>query len=72
MRLRDLFNYKTIQDLETENQRLRLERTELINKIHLKEKDNREIGNKIIVVLEENKDLKKENKRLKKQLKEVK
>jgi len=35
-------------------------------------KDNKEIGNKIIVALEENKDLKKENNKLKKQLKEVK
>lgn len=72
MKLRYLFNYKTIKDLETENQRLRLERTELINKVHLKEKDNREIGNKIIVALEEIKELKKENKRLKRQLKDKK
>ncbi|MBO7614757.1 MAG: hypothetical protein J6T15_03580 [Bacilli bacterium] len=72
MKIRHLFNYKYIKDLETENQRLRLERTELTNKLHLKEKDNREIGNKLLVAEQENKDLCKEMRRLKKKLKEVK
>lgn len=72
MKLRYLFNYKTIKDLETENQRLRLERTELTNKLHLKEKDNREIGNKLVVAEQEYKDLYKEYRKLKKKIKEVK
>lgn len=72
MKLRYLFNYKTIKDLETENQRLRLERTELENKLKLKEKDNREIGNKLVVAEQEYKDLCKEMRRLKKKLKDNK
>lgn len=63
---------KEVKKLQDENQNLRRERTELINRIHLKENDNREIGNKVIVALEEIKELKKENKRLKRQLKELK
>lgn len=63
---------KEVKKLEDENQNLRKERTELINRVHLKENDNREIGNKVIVALEEIKELKKENKRLKRQLKELK
>lgn len=72
MKLRYFFNRKELRDLEMENQNLRKERTELINKLHLVENDNREIGNKVIVALEEIKELKKENKRLKKNLKETK
>lgn len=56
---------QTISDLEKEVDLTRKERD-------LLQKDNKEIGNKIIVALEENKELKQEIKKLKKQLKEVK
>lgn len=74
--LRYIFNYKnvmqTINDLEKEVEITKKERDEEKQERQLKEKDNREIGNKVIVALEEIKELKKENKKLKKQLKEVK
>ena len=64
-----IFSYKKvmqeISDLEKQIDITQKERD-------LLRKDNKEIGNKIIVALEENKDLKKENNKLKKQLKEVK
>lgn len=63
---------KEVKDLQTENLNLRAEKMELQQKLNLVLNDNREIGNKVIVALEEIKDLKKENKRLKRQLKEVK
>lgn len=56
---------QTISDLEKEVDLTRKERD-------LLQKDNKEIGNKIIVALEENKELKQEIKKLKRQLKEVK
>lgn len=61
-----------IDELEKEVDEHIKERDEEINKRKLIEKDNREIGNKVIVALEEIKELKRENKKLKKQLKEVK
>lgn len=63
---------KEVKDLQTENLNLRAEKVELQQKLNLVSNDNREIGNKVIVALEEIKDLKKENKRLKRQLKETK
>ncbi len=67
--LKYVFNRKevmqTISDLEKEVDLTRKERD-------LLQKDNKAIGNKIIVALEENKELKKEIKKLKRQLKEVK
>lgn len=56
---------QTISDLEKEVDLTRKERD-------LLQKDNKEIGNKIIVALEENKELKQEIKKLKRQLKEIK
>lgn len=56
---------QTISELEKEVDLTRKERD-------LLQKDNKEIGNKIIVALEENKELKQEIKKLKRQLKEVK
>ena len=56
---------QTIADLEQEVEITRRER-------ELLKKDNKAIGNKIVVALEENKELKQEIKKLKKQLKEVK
>lgn len=72
MKIKWLFNRKELRDFEMENQKLRQERDDLKNLIKLKEKDNIAIGNKVVVALEEIKELKKENRRLKKQLKEVK
>lgn len=63
---------KEVKDLQTENLNLRAEKVELEQKLNLVLNDNREIGNKVIVALEENKELKKEIKKLKRQLKEVK
>lgn len=64
-----IFSYKKvmqeISDLEKQIDITQKER-------ELLRKDNKEIGNKIVVALEEIKDLKKENKKLNKQLKEVK
>ena len=64
-----IFSYKKvmkeISDLDKE-----LDIT--IKERELLRKDNKEIGNKIVVALEENKDLKKQIKKLNKQLKEVK
>jgi len=63
---------KELEELEKENQNLKADKAELQQRLNLKQNDNREIGNKVVVALEEIKELKKENRKLKKQLKEVK